>query len=85
MHYLDSSAIVKIYIDEPGSEWMRELRSRSHRVDTLFGRSLGRKSLLLFIVVFVQVIFQAPVCKVPAAFFARILNSFLCVCPSRKP
>lgn len=26
MHYLDSSAIVKIYINETGSAWMRELR-----------------------------------------------------------
>jgi uncharacterized protein len=31
MYYLDSSAIVKIYIDESGSEWMRRLRFRSQR------------------------------------------------------
>jgi predicted nucleic acid-binding protein len=31
IHYLDSSAIVKNYIDEPGSEWMRKMFKNSQR------------------------------------------------------
>lgn len=33
MYYLDSSAIVKIYIQEPGSDWIRTLRRRSQNVE----------------------------------------------------
>jgi len=32
MGYLDSSAIVKIYLPEPGNEWLRRLRVNSRRV-----------------------------------------------------
>lgn len=32
MYYLDSSAIVKIYIPEPGNEWLRRLRVNSRRL-----------------------------------------------------
>lgn len=48
MHYLDSSAIAKIYIDEPGSEWMRELRSRSYRVDVLICEIAGAEVFAAF-------------------------------------
>ncbi len=33
MYYLDSSAIVKIYIQEPGSDWIQALRRRSINVE----------------------------------------------------
>jgi hypothetical protein len=41
MHYLDSSALVKIYIDEPGSDWMRRQRRRSQRGEIFISELSG--------------------------------------------
>jgi len=35
MYYLDSSSLIKIYIDETGSEWMRAVRERAASDETL--------------------------------------------------
>jgi hypothetical protein len=48
MHYLDSSAIVKIYIDELGSEWMQNLRHRSQRGEIFICELAGAEVFAAF-------------------------------------
>lgn len=48
MHYLDSSAIVKIYIDELGSEWMQNLRHRSQRGEIFICEFAGAEVFAAF-------------------------------------
>jgi len=48
MYYLDSSAIVKIYLSEAGSEWVRKLRYRSRRVEIAICEIVGAEVFAAF-------------------------------------